>query len=62
MAIALFAGSPEKITQGFETLQVLVYPMGIFLTWWFARWLFGARMGLMTALVFSMDMMAGGTM
>lgn len=62
MAIALFAGRAEKIEEGFATLQVLVYPMGIFLTWWFARWLFGARMGLMAAMIFSMDMMAGATM
>lgn len=61
-AIALFAGRVEKITQGFQTLQVITYPLALLLTWWFIRWLFGPRMGLMGAFIFSMDMMAGFTM
>ena len=62
LAIALFAGRADKIVEGLQTLQVLTYPLALFLTWWFIRWLFGPRMGLLGALIFSMDMLAGWTM
>jgi len=60
--IAFFAGSPDNVEEGFETLQVVVYPIAIFLTWWFARWMFGARIGFLAVLVFSMDMMCSMVM
>lgn len=59
LAIAAFAGRVERVTAGFQTLQVLAYPLALFLTWWFIRWMFGARLGFLGALVFSMDMLSG---
>lgn len=54
--IATFAGSAEKVSHGFETLQVVAYPLGLLLAWWFTRWLFGPATAFFAALVLSMDM------
>ncbi|MBA4389255.1 MAG: hypothetical protein C0404_14880 [Verrucomicrobia bacterium] len=62
LLIAAFAGNAGKIVHGYETLQVVAYPLGLFLSWWFARWLFGPAVGFLAALVFSMDMACTLTM
>lgn len=52
--IAFFAGSADNVLFGFNTLQILLFPLSLLLGWYFARWLFGAAGGFATVIILSM--------
>ena len=53
--IAFFSGGPEDVAFGFNTIQILLYPMALLCGWYFARWLFGAAAGFASLIFLSMD-------
>ena len=53
--VAFFAGSPEEILFGFNTIQMLFLPLALLGGWYFARWLYGPAFGFATLILLSMD-------
>lgn len=53
--IAVCAGEVGNVEFGFNTIQILLYPMALLAAWYFARWLFGAAVGFASTVFLSMD-------
>lgn len=53
--IAFFAGSPDDVVFGFNTLQILLLPLALFSAWYFTRWLFGPALGFAAVIFASME-------
>jgi len=53
--IALFSWKSGDVLHGFNTIQMLLYPLALFGGWYFARWLFGAACGFLALIFLSME-------
>jgi hypothetical protein len=54
--IVLFSWKSGDVVYGFNTLQMLLYPLALLGGWYFARWLFGAAGGFLSLIFLSMGM------
>ncbi|MHC5053863.1 MAG: ArnT family glycosyltransferase [Planctomycetota bacterium] len=54
--IAFFSWKTGDVVHGFNTLQMLLYPLALLGGWYFARWLFGAAGGFLSLIFLSMGM------
>jgi len=52
--IALFSLKSGNVTFGFNTVQMLLYPLALLVGWYFARWMFGAAAGFLSLIFLSM--------
>ncbi|MHC4248219.1 MAG: ArnT family glycosyltransferase [Planctomycetota bacterium] len=53
--IAFFSWKSGDVLHGFNTIQMLLYPLALFGGWYFARWLFGAACGFLALIFLSME-------
>ncbi|MHC4505145.1 MAG: hypothetical protein ACYTFI_17705, partial [Planctomycetota bacterium] len=54
--IALFSWKSGDVTYGFNTIQMLLYPLALLVGWYFARWMFGPAAGFLSLIFLSMGM------
>ncbi len=57
LLIALFAGSPDHIVEGFSNIQMLLFPSTLLAYWYFFRTLFPPAHAYISLLVLSMEYM-----
>ena len=53
--IAFFSWKTGDVLYGFNTVQMLLYPLALISGWYFARWMFGAVGGFLALVFLSMD-------
>jgi len=54
--ISFFSWKSRDVTYGFNTVQMLLYPVALLIGWYFARWMFGPAAGFLSLIFLSMGM------
>lgn len=59
LSIAFFSGEPDRVVEGFSTIQMLLYPIALFSYWLLFRTLLPPWHAYMSLIVLSMEFMFG---